>query len=146
MAVVLRGKLGDFVFNNRGWVQMLTLAFQRGWRPIGTMEPAHWASVPEERRPSAWTPADYCNGKGQRVRAEDARALADALESIVDDLPDHDPLEDAVAHVLNVPGYPALRTLTTDKRVNPYEFFGGPNKEGFKAFIEFARAGGFAVW
>jgi len=146
MAVVLRGSTGDFVFNNRGWVQILTLAHQRGWRPVGTVEPAHWASVPEERRPTAWTPADNCNGKGQRVRPEDARALADTLQSIVDDLPDHDPLEGQVSHELNVPGFPSLRTLTSDRRVNPYEFFGGPNKEGFKAFIVFARRGGFAVW
>lgn len=146
MAVVLRGPTGDFVFNNRGWVQLLTLAHQRGWRPAGTIEPEHWSSVPPERRPSAWTPADYCNGKGQRVHRDDARALASALAAIVDDLPDHDPLDGQVAHALNVPGYPALRTLNNDRRVNPYEFFGGPNKPGFKAFIEFAQRGGFAVW
>lgn len=146
MAVVLRGPSGDFVFNNRGWVQLLTLAHQRGWQPLGTVEPEHWASVPESRRPTAWTSADYCNGKGQRVHPDDARALAAALRSIVDDLPDHDPLEGQIAHTLNVPGYPALRTLTSDRRVNPYEFFGGPNKPGFLAFIGFAGRGGFSVW
>ncbi|MEZ6233021.1 MAG: hypothetical protein R3B68_02420 [Phycisphaerales bacterium] len=146
MAVVLRGRTGDFVFNNRGWVQILTLAYQRGWRPVGTLEPAHWSSVPPERRPSEWPAADYCNGKGQRVHPEDARALADALAAVVDDLPDHDPLENDIAHTLDVPGYPALRTRRSDRRLNPYEFFGGPNKEGFKAFIDFARTGGFAVW
>src|SRR5262249_22326261 len=79
-----------------------------------------------------------------RVTDVDARAMADALQRSLDDLPDHDALA----------GHPR-RGLSWDERyaggpflTNPprlLEWFSGPNKQMVRDLIRFARRGGFRV-
>lgn len=146
MAIVLRGPTGDFTFNNKGWGILLKLAFDFGWRPRGTHAPAHWQTVPTEWSPNPWNAADYFTGRGQIVTPKDAAALADALAGAMDDIPNHDPFQTETGDDLDLPGYPKLRILTSDRTVNAFEVFGGVNKPGFREFVVFCRKGQFAIW
>ncbi len=133
------------MFNNKGWGMLLMMAWEHGWQPIGTLPPVHWSRIEEGRLPE-WPRADYVTGRGQRITAEDAIRLADALESLLDDLPNHDPLEDKAVYRLNVPVYPSLRVVESDIPVTDYEVFGGENKSGLRRFIALCRTGELVVW
>ena len=109
MAVILRSDIaGDFVINEQGWVILIPFAYQNGWRPMGTAAPAHYELLHDDVRPQGWHPANYFQGKGQRVSAEDAAAFADALESALPDLPDHDPLAEKSVGRIEAPGFPRI--------------------------------------
>lgn len=146
MAVILRGEHGDFVLNNKGWGLLLMMAWDYGWRPEGTRPPEHWKHVNRENLPETWAKADYVTGKGQRILAPDAKALGDALERAVDDLPNHDPLVEKEVARLNIPAFPSMRVVRSDVPTTNLEVFGGENKEGFRRLIAFCRAGELAVW
>jgi len=139
MGVLLRGEAGEFVLNNRGWATLLRLAWDYGWRPKGTVRPDLWSDRP-------WNPADYVTCRGQRVRREDAAALAEALETILDDLPNHDPLAGEPVERVEAPGLPPVRYSSTDRLINTFELLGGENKPHLERFITFCRRGSFAIW
>jgi hypothetical protein len=69
---------GYHQWNVLGWWNVLNLARIYGWMPRGTEPPA---------QPSDLTPWDgnYFRNEGQRVSAEDAAAIADALNRLLDD-------------------------------------------------------------
>ncbi|TVQ62379.1 MAG: hypothetical protein EA378_05535 [Phycisphaerales bacterium] len=146
MAVFLRGAGGDFVWNNRGWAMLVHLAWDHGWRPVGTLPPTHWGMHEPGAVPGDWPRADYVTGRGQRVREDDARNLAEALERCVDDLPNHDALAEKGIPPLQAPAFPVWRHMESGASISPFEVFGGPNKDGFRRFIAFCRAGGFTIW
>jgi hypothetical protein len=133
------------MFNNKGWGMLLMMAWEHGWRPLGTLPPAHWSQIEEGTLPD-WPRADYVTGRGQRIAAEDAAALADALEGLLDDLPNHDPLEEKAVFRLQVPVYPSLRVVKSEFAVSDYEVFGGENKPGLTRFIALCRKGELVVW
>ncbi len=56
---------------NLTWQKVLWLAYQYGWEPAGTKDPEGWVGE--------WH-GNYSTNSGQIVAAEDARALANALE------------------------------------------------------------------
>jgi len=60
----------DFRFTNSGWYEVLRLASEFGWRPIGTV----LEDCPD------WK-GRYDSNDYQKVRAEDALALAAAVET-----------------------------------------------------------------
>ena len=146
MAVILRGAHGDFTLNHKGWGLLLMMAWDHGWRPLGTRPPDHWRHVNREALPEFWPKADYVTGKGQRILAEDAAAFADALERALDDLPNHDPLSDKEVARLNIPAFPTMRVVRSEVPTSAVEVFGGENKDGFRRLIEFCRGGELAVW
>jgi len=165
MAVLLRreGTRGHAaLLNNRGWSMLVTLAYERGWRPAGTEPPRHWEHIAGDmgmhrtvgplsivegpEGPVAWPRADYASARGQLVTAHDARAMAQALASVVDDLPDHDPLEDKAELDLGMATFPRLRMADGKIITNPPEAFGGPNKRPFKQLVMFLSGGAFRIW
>jgi hypothetical protein len=148
MAVALRGPAGDFLFNNRGWALLLKLAYDFGWRPLGTQAPAHWQPVPAEpwSESKPWNAADYFSGRGQMVSALDAASMAEALAAAADDIPNHDPFSDEAGRDLNNPGFPRLRHLAAERSVNSFEIFGGENKRLLREFIAYCRTGEFTIW
>jgi hypothetical protein len=84
----------------------------------------------------------FCND-GNRVTAEDAAALADALERALPDLPQHD----ALGHKsFEHPSEPGVRLIRSDTPVNPFEWFSGKNKKRVEEFIAYCRKGGFEIW
>lgn len=165
MAILLRREIGQgetALINNRGWAMLVTLAYERGWRPAGTEPPRHWEHLAGDMGmqrtvgplsliegpdgPVAWPRADYASGRGQFVTDDDARAMGRALASVVDDLPDHDPLEEKADADLGVAAFPRLRMADGRIITNPPEAFGGPNKGPFKQLIAFLSGGGFRIW
>lgn len=151
MGVLLRGPQGDFILNNHGWALLLRLAWDYGWRPRGTVAPAHWRPAgtiegADFSNAPKWNPADYVTGRGQGVMTEDARDLAEALASIIDDLPNHDPLSGETVVTIDTPGFPRLRVMPHGRPLNAFELFGGQNKQGFRAFIDYCGAGPFTIW
>src|SRR2546423_13839985 len=91
MGMDLCGAGGYAAWNWQGWRGVLELGHRYGWIPAGTEPPLWDEGGPWDGRP--WNGTYFCND-GQRVTAEDAHALADALERALPDIPD----EDAVAH------------------------------------------------
>lgn len=147
MAVILRSDIaGDFIINEQGWVILVPFAYQNGWRPKGTREPAHYELLHDDVRPQGWHPANYFQGKGQRVSGEDAAAFADALESALPDLPDHDPLADKAVGKIEAPGFPRITATSSDLAPTPFEVFGGANKARLRVLIAFCRAGPLTIW
>ena len=161
MAVLLVHPGADqTLVNNQGWAILVRAAWDAGWRPEGSFPPKHWQRIGQAdpgpllgplRHPTTepdvpWPAADYVTGRGQRVLEDDAKALGKALRSIVDDLPNHDALEGKRVGTVKAPVWPALGVLEHGLAKAPFEVFGGPNKPGFLALIEFFEAGTFEIW
>jgi hypothetical protein len=151
------GPAGNFSVNNFAWGHLLDLATRYGWQPAGLLPPepdpdddpeddeaADAADPEEDFEPGEPTLDDYFWNDGFRVTDEDARALADALERSLPDVPDHD----ALGHKTTThPGLPGQRLIPIDAEVSPFEYFSGPKGKGrVKEFIAFCRQGGFAIW
>jgi hypothetical protein len=85
----------------------------------------------------------YHENSGRRVTAEDALALADALERALPDVPSHD----ALAHkTVEISGAPGERFVPVGTPVTAFEWFSGPNKPSLEPFIAFCRQGSFEIW
>ena len=84
----------------------------------------------------------YILNSGYRVFAEDAHALAAALERALPDVPDHD----AVEHkTFEDPRLPGVRLYRPGEAISPVEAFSGENKAMLTDFIAFCRQGGFEI-
>jgi hypothetical protein len=83
----------------------------------------------------------YFKNGGARVTAEDARALADALERALPDVPCHNALEHEVVRFAGVPG----EFLPFGTPVTPFEWFSGENRGRLKNVIAICRSGGFKI-
>src|SRR5262245_53541873 len=80
--------------------------------------------------------SSYFSNDGRRVTADDARALADALERGLPDIPDHD----ALAHkTVEIPQEPGERFIRLGTPVSPEEGFSGRHKARLREFIAFCR-------
>src|SRR4051794_40687695 len=145
------------------WHLALELARDRGWDFAGTRPPKGWrgGAVPPGEltgwpdlalsEPGGWD-GNYGTAPGQRVSDEDGRALADALEHALDDVPAHDAREHKPQ------GYPMprdvarlLRGLSGGHRpdptqvISPLEWFSGKRKRELRRLIDFCRKGGFTI-
>ncbi|MEM9066373.1 MAG: hypothetical protein AAGB51_12880 [Planctomycetota bacterium] len=171
MAVLLKREPADTrpgqpeeeaLVNNRGWGMLVHLAYERGWRPAGTEPPRHWdvlggdagwqrtvgpvSIIEGPNGPVMWPKADYASGRGQLVTEPDAKAMAAALQSVIDDLPEHDPLDGKADADLRAPVFPHLRMSKGRIVTNAPEAFGGPNKPTYKTLVDFMSRGAFRIW
>lgn len=180
-----------FRFNIWGWDQVLRLGRAFGWRPRGTViEPVDeieafmyelWQVPPPEDAEAAQAEAaenavarlkmaenwsgTYYRNEGETVLAEDAQALADALASALDHIPDERiPIEgeerrteeDGTVIVTKPAGEDLFTVLSkVEKFFNAEEplpqketciqYFSG-DKDLLRNFITFCRAGRFKIY
>ncbi|MCW5765394.1 MAG: hypothetical protein KIT68_05405 [Phycisphaeraceae bacterium] len=147
MPRTVRGPGGELAFTNLQWGMLMKTAHDFGWKPQGTLAPANWDKRYDEHgRLRPWHRNNYFSKAGQTVESADAAAIADALESILPDVPDHDALAHKVISSLDLPQIPRpLRMLHPGAQYNAFEFFSGPNKDLLRRFIHLCRAGGFEI-
>jgi hypothetical protein len=145
MEMDLSGSGGDFHFNIFAWEQVLKLAQMYGWEPAGTEAPQRIEDEDAvDREENAWE-GGYWTNDGQRVSAEDAQNLAEALKKALPDIPDHDALENKSKEIMTQDG--PIRVIPINADVNPLESFSGrKGKRYLRKFITFCRAGGFVIW
>ena len=149
---------GSLNLNIVAWHKMFELAKLGGWEPAGTERPLYWDSP--EFAPALeheeWG-AGYHTNDFQGVTAEDAAALADALERMLDDIPDVSPPNRMVDYAevgVSDDAPPQLKALLAELGVlkgpntllNPLEFFGGEGKREVENFIDFCRQGEFVIY
>lgn len=161
---------GDrFRFNGTAWGKVLDLAARYGWQPAGTLFPNF--APPDYTEITDYLPrtdldaiATYYSNDGQIVTETDALAIANALEKSLDDIPDYLPDVRKLVPMPNtlmtrlmasLPDIPELQralavgvatALWPDDDLNPFEFFGGDEKQKVKDFIAFCRKGEFCIW
>lgn len=86
-------------FPSAYWAKLLELAYEYGWQPAGTElgglesvddtaddDPFHHAALAEQN--GGWN-GTYTSNDGQLITAEDANAIAEALERALNDSPDN---------------------------------------------------------
>jgi hypothetical protein len=146
MARTVRNQRRQITFNNRTYGMLMKLAFDGGWRPIGCLEPEGWTGLDAEGKSVKFFSMDYFGGRGQRVQEQDALAIAQALETAMDDIPQFDALGFKVQSEIRLPGQDqTIRQLRPGAKVNPFEFFSGRGREAVLAFAEFCREGAYSI-
>jgi len=134
--------------------QALELARRHGWTPLGTRPPEAFDSYALQ---ADWFGV-YLTNDGQAVTAEDARALADALERALQDIPDEDVKMDWSPRLWtdDLPEWlaPHERDVIEDglqqhalvvMAQHPGEFFAGAEKQYLLGFMRFCRMGSFVI-
>jgi hypothetical protein len=142
-------------FSRQFWVKALELARLYGWQPLGTRP---MPGVDFSKLGTDWLGV-YLTNDGQVVSAEDAYALAAALERSLDNIPDAEIdtdwdfclwLEDDLPEWFS----PAERELIEEelqdglldiKVQHPLDFFAGDEKYYLVQFIRFCRLGSFEI-
>ncbi len=128
--VTLRGPGGEHRLASPWWVGLLCLASACGWR----LSPASWGRRAGQLAELA----------PDRVTDDDATALADALATALDDIPNHDALTNhAERGLVQDPLAPGGLFLSRPPRL--IEWFSGENKRLVREVIAFARKGAFEV-
>jgi hypothetical protein len=77
MAYDLKGKGASFRMSNSGWPEVLAIAEEYGWKPVGT-------KPPKGIKRGEWE-GGYFTMDGQIVTAQDAKALANSIDDAVND-------------------------------------------------------------
>ena len=137
--VSIFGGCVEYCLPVRSWQFMLALAERYGWQPRGT-EP------PEEDATEGGLWHDDWDGRyvpicGQSVTEQDARALADALERALRDIPGHDALTGEVETGPNP--WRWFDTASVRAEVNVLETIRGESiKDVLEMFIEHFREDG----
>jgi len=145
MGMSLCGKEGDIHFNIFTWNRILKLAYWYGWKPKGTEAP-DWEGIygtpihPDYKHPD-WE-GTYFSNEGQFVTDRDANSIAAALEQALDNIPDHDAMEDKEIYICDISGF----DMQAAQDASPIEYFSGQGKTGVRDFIEFSRTGGFCIF
>jgi len=119
------------------WCAALEVAQMYGWQPQGT----HPTKGVDVLSLDAWD-GNYVTGEEQRVTAVDARYLAAALRSALDDLPDHDAME-YKTQTFRLPDG-EVRVITTAD-YSPFELLSGPNKLLLEELIARCEQGAFEI-
>ena len=142
-------------FSRQFWAKALELGRLYGWQPLGTrpMPGSEFSKLGAE-----WLGL-YLTNDGQIVSAEDAYALAAALERSLDDIPDGKVdtdwdfnlwLEDELPEWFS----PEERELVEDelqdglldiRGIHPLEFFAGDERSYLVQFIRFCYLGSFEI-
>jgi hypothetical protein len=137
MGMDLSGAGGAFRFPNHGWRAVLALAHDYGgWVPAGTQAPRFDDGPPEDDWSGTYFSNDY-----QRVTAEDARNLAEALERALPDVPREKTWPRKVLRAVD-----GRESEGMPDDLNPLEHFSGPQgRQYLEAFIRFCRAGEFVI-
>lgn len=135
MGMDLSGPGGEFWWDFFRWHKLLRIALRHGWEPAGTLLPlVETVEFPEED----WD-GGYVSNDHQLVTAEDAAALADALERALPTISDTNTLTDAERDQLE--SVDEAELAASDLR-----WLSGPDwKTAIREFIIFCRAGGFTI-
>jgi len=129
----------SFVFPGEEWWYVLKLLEQYGWVPVGTitLEPGSWDG-------------SYLAQRGQKVLAQDAAAMASALETALPDIAEVDTTSGTSQATSSASSEPkahdprtALRQVL--RRTDPIEVLRGSAKQRLRAFVDFARSGEFRI-
>lgn len=142
-------------FSRQFWAKALELAQIYGWQPTGTRPPPR---VDFYQLNAEWDGRYYTND-GQSVKAEDAHALAAALERSLDDISDLNAKADWNAELWtddDLPEWlsPEERALIEEElqenlldvmNIHPLQYFAGDEKKYLKDFIRFCRLGSFEI-
>lgn len=137
------------------WVKALELARMYGWRPMGTLPP----SQHDLQRLNAEWDGTYLTNEGQRVVAEDALSLAEALRKSLDDIPDFNRemdwnpkywVDDDLPEWLSPEERETIEEgLEAESQdiigIHPFEYFAGDEKRRLLQFIRFCRLGSFTI-
>ena len=126
---------GGFRINNAAWRKLFAVAELHGWEPMGTARPRH----SEDGDPDDW-PSCYFSNAGQVMIAEDALALAQALERALPNIP----VEDKLAGVTN-PKYGGIPD-TVAVYIPVEHWLSGDNREIVRKAAEFFRAGECTIY
>lgn len=142
-------------FSRQFWAKALELARLYGWEPMGTLPPSIYDFYQLE---TEWL-GTYLTNDGQTVKAEDAYALAGALEIALGDIQSENIktdwntkfwLEDDLPEWLS----PAERNIIEEELedglldiigVPPLQHFAGDEKRYLIDFIRFCRLGSFEI-
>ena len=142
-------------FSKQFWAKALELARLYGWQPLGTRPTP---GIDFSNLGADWL-GTYLTNDGQIVTAEDAYALAAALERSLDDIPDTGIERDwdfSVWLETDLPEWfsPTERKLIEEELQDglldimgtpPLEFFAGDEKPHLVQFIRFCRLGSFKI-
>ena len=131
----LRGIGGSFRFSMGGWRQVLTLAYECGWQPEGTLPPT-WDPDYDGSGWKGW----YFSNSRQHVTGEDAKAIAKALRDALDDIPDHDVMGDRIEVWSD-----GSSGIKADAVFTPLEYFSGKGKKYVREFITYCEKGTFLI-
>ena len=128
------------------WQKLMNLAQIYNWTPAGTAAPPEWEREANEN----WN-GGYDTFNGEWVTDDDARALAEALDRALDDLPDNtmpDRIIETEIEEIDREGEVSIsfHIIEANKSLNLFETFGGQYKSDLKTFIRFARQGGFHIY
>ena len=123
------------------WNRALRLARDYGWDPRGTGRPADW----DHDGVGRWD-GNYLHNEWQEVEADDARALAQALEAAVSNVP-VDKVEPAEPDVLIGELTPeGLKQLFDPPPTDLLAFFSGASgRSHLKELTHFCRLGRFLI-
>jgi hypothetical protein len=144
MGIILEGAGGNIWASVFEWGQLLRLAQSYGWVPAGT--------VLDE--PNVDWNGGYQTNDWQRVTADDAHNLADALARALGDLPADDKLRSVTVLIElppafhNLPTNPVIDTIALEdmERLTPLDWFGGDEgRKSVQKYIDFCRAGEFVI-
>ncbi|HSL46918.1 MAG TPA: hypothetical protein VK897_26005 [Anaerolineales bacterium] len=143
-------------FSGEAWIKALNLAMSYGWQPMGTrLAPVIECCGFDNEE---WD-GTYLSNDGQTVIAEDALALAAALERTLDDIPDfnieiqrvvaaqkeNDRLEQVSAVERAILEAGLEDHLAALIEIHPFEYFAGEEKAHLASFIRFCRLGSFTI-
>ena len=146
-------------FSGEAWVKALNLAMSYGWQPMGTrLSPVIEYCGFDIEEWDEWD-GTYLTNDGQTVIAEDALALAAALERSLDDIPDfkienqrgvetekENDLLDRLSPVERIVIEAGLEHhLLGLIEIHPFEYFAGDEKLHLASFIKFCRLGSFTI-
>jgi hypothetical protein len=146
MPRVLVNPSGSIDYSNLEYGVLMKFAYISGWKPAGTLEPVGWSERTwPDGLPRPWRSMNYFSRLGQRVTDEDAAAMADTLEAVVDDVPGHDALAHKVGTIIDLPFRRRIRLIKPGVYASPFEFFSGENKPLLYRHIEFCRGGGYTI-
>jgi hypothetical protein len=88
MAIDLSNGNGEYWrFGHPAWAELLKLAYEYGWRPLGTVQDGYLYG--DNSEDESWNGNNYVTNDGQLIPAEDASAIAGALEKAFEDVLAH---------------------------------------------------------
>lgn len=135
---------GMFWCSLESWQRLFALARSRGWTPSGMPEPIPsepWDPLTSDPPP---LPPPWGEGTGPlrlRIAEEDAASMADALESVLPDIPRFDALDEKTLFRVDSAAMIPVRVLRPGVRVGHYEYFSGVNRAALERFIGLLRSG-----
>ena len=124
---------GEITVSWRSWLNALDLADACGWEPLGT-------TLPDGVEDGEEWEGGYDSNDGQRVAADDARGIADALERALPSIPGGDGRASPF-----VPGG-VVGLVNPEAAFDAVAWFSGEEKEWLRRIITHLKQGGFAIY